>query len=247
MEKDLNTYTRSLTNILFNKQNFILLGILILLCISGVFLFTISTQWERFKFGDPNEIGDAIGGITAPIINIFSAILIFSTIKLQIDTNEEQFNRLSKQIENQGKDRHFSIFNNELKDIETYYKDLTYEGDVSFSAVSKSMTHMLSMTKSQKNYGQAFNSFNNMIEARIYILTNLFSIISAIENKEFHESEHYLLSQKTLRFYNAHLKEHDEATLKYNILPYYDDKVKKITDLKTIITLIQYSDFYKTR
>lgn len=243
MKKD-NLSEISSNNILFNRNNLLLLILLAIFCLIGVILFTTDAYTDRFKLGKPNEIGDAIGGMTAPIINIVSAILIYSTIKLQIKTNKDQFDRISEQIQNQEKERTFTIYNNELNNLENYYKNLTYNDDKSFSAISTSMKLLKSATKSQRNFGDNFNSINNIIEARIYILTNLSSIIGAIENKEFHKSEFDLLSQKVIRFYSTHLKSFDNETLDLKILQYYNGKIKKIEDLKIIINIIQHTDYF---
>ncbi|MBU2997798.1 hypothetical protein KO500_15215 [Cellulophaga baltica] len=245
MKKDYQSKISSSHNILFNRNNLLLFILLVTFCLIGVIIFTTDAYTDRFKFGKPNEIGDTIGGITAPIINIVSAILIYSTIKLQIKTNKVQFDRISEQIQNQEKERTFTIYNNELNNIENYYKNLTYNDNKSSSAISVSIKHLKLATNSQRNFGDNFNSINNIIEARIYILTNLSSIIEAIENKEFHKSEFDLLNQKVIRFYDTHLKSFDNETLGLKIFEYYSGKIKKVEDLKFIINIIQNTDYFR--
>lgn len=48
----------------------------------------------------PNEIGDAIGGMTAPIIGLFSAFLVYVAFRTQIQANEnlENFNKRDSKI-----------------------------------------------------------------------------------------------------------------------------------------------------
>ena len=225
--------------IILNKQNIVLLVILILLCLTGMLIFTNNAQWSRFNFGKPSEIGDTIGGITAPIINIISAILVFSTIKLQIDTNKNQFEEIADQIQNQEKNRNFLIYNEELRNIENYYKDISYENSVSFVAISESMADLKLMTSgTRRNFGKKINLINTILKSRIYILTNLSSITGALLNKDLHDNERELLSNKTLRFYNAHLKEYDEQLISIKLSPYYKNQIKYLEDLKEKILLI---------
>ncbi len=64
------------------------------------FLFTRRSWW--ISFTETGEIGDTIGGITAPFIGILSSILVYRALKAQIDANKiitAQFKQ-QKQIAN---------------------------------------------------------------------------------------------------------------------------------------------------
>lgn len=62
--------------------------------IVGIFispaLFTLDSCCELFDFTETGQIGDTIGGITAPIVGLVSIILLYFTLKMQIDFNKEQ-------------------------------------------------------------------------------------------------------------------------------------------------------------
>lgn len=51
------------------------------------FLFTEDTFWSRLDFTKTGSIGDTIGGITAPIVNLLGAILVYLALKAQIEAN----------------------------------------------------------------------------------------------------------------------------------------------------------------
>jgi type II secretory pathway pseudopilin PulG len=65
------------------------LAIGILLVILMPFLATWqNTGWTRFS--DTGEIGDTIGGVTAPIVGLLGAFLVFVSFKAQVRANEIQ-------------------------------------------------------------------------------------------------------------------------------------------------------------
>ena len=51
-------------------------------------LLSLPAFLSYLDFSSTGEIGDTIGGITAPFISVFAAILIFNAFKAQIKANE---------------------------------------------------------------------------------------------------------------------------------------------------------------
>lgn len=79
------------------------------------FLFTRNVLSNALDFTETGQIGDTIGGITAPIVNLIGAILVFYALKAQIEANnliQQQFEE-QKQKENENK---------VLANISEYYK-----------------------------------------------------------------------------------------------------------------------------
>ncbi|MDC9721645.1 MAG: hypothetical protein PSN34_02575 [Urechidicola sp.] len=86
------TKTEKIAKSLKNAKWFI--GIGIFLCIIAPIIATQKAFRESFDFSQTGQIGDTIGGITAPIVNIIGAILVFYALKAQIDANrliQDQF------------------------------------------------------------------------------------------------------------------------------------------------------------
>lgn len=74
------------------------------------FIYTLTAQLECLNFSNTGEIGDTIGGITAPFINGLSAILVFQAFKAQIKANDifknqEQSRNILEQIKNIQEDK----------------------------------------------------------------------------------------------------------------------------------------------
>ena len=62
----------------------ILCGLIIFAFVSP-WLFT--RGWTKIDFSNTGQIGDTIGGLTAPFINLLSAILVYLAFKEQIESN----------------------------------------------------------------------------------------------------------------------------------------------------------------
>ncbi len=78
------------------KQSELVLGIGSLLLLFGPLL--LSQPWGLGGFSETaGHVGDAIGGITAPITGLIGSILVYFALKAQIEANEQ----IQSQIENQ--------------------------------------------------------------------------------------------------------------------------------------------------
>lgn len=67
----------------------------IALVVFAPLLFT--RNWTNFSFIDTGQIGDTIGGITAPITSLIGSFLLYFTLKAQIDANEQINQQISEQ------------------------------------------------------------------------------------------------------------------------------------------------------
>lgn len=71
------------------------LVIISILCLIFVWIFTLPAFLSRFDFSNIliSNIGSSINGLTAPIIGISSAVLLYVTLSNQIESNEKQYNK----------------------------------------------------------------------------------------------------------------------------------------------------------
>ena len=72
-------------NFLHRNSNLIFI-VLILIAFISPFIFT---RKGFIDFSETGQIGDTIGGLTAPFINLLSAVLIYLTFKEQINANNQ--------------------------------------------------------------------------------------------------------------------------------------------------------------
>ena len=73
-----------------NSQILLFSVIITILCFVSVFIFTLPPFFNQFNLSDKGNIGDTLGGITAPVIGIISAILLYLALTKQIESNNEQ-------------------------------------------------------------------------------------------------------------------------------------------------------------
>lgn len=75
-----------INDILGRAKWFLLIGGLVILTMP----FVLTSQYfhERFNFSETGQIGDTIGGITAPFLNLIGAFLVFYALKAQVKANE---------------------------------------------------------------------------------------------------------------------------------------------------------------
>ncbi|TYB73159.1 hypothetical protein [Bizionia myxarmorum] len=121
---------------IFNYKFYILIIGVTLILFSSLYIFTRPAIWNDFDFSNTGQIGDTIGGITAPIINLIGAILIFLSFKAQINANKIQFTLLNNEIENQKKDRNFQVILDLFQALKNDFQNLAFENYTGMSAIN---------------------------------------------------------------------------------------------------------------
>lgn len=81
----------------FTKLEVILITILLLVIFIAPWLFTRASFFD-FDFEGTGQIGDTIGGITAPFVNLLAAFLVYKSFTAQIKANVDQRNNHNEQI-----------------------------------------------------------------------------------------------------------------------------------------------------
>lgn len=76
----------------------IILATGIIFLIVTPFLFTRTSLLPIIDFSSTGQIGDTIGGITAPFIGLIGSVLVFLSFKAQTDMNRKQFEAIDKQF-----------------------------------------------------------------------------------------------------------------------------------------------------
>ena len=94
----------------------------------GIVIFTIALIFEVYllispwvNLNDKAAIGDAVNGLTAPIIGIIGAVLIYISFREQVKTNRFQFQSLHEQREWDLLFRLYEELKEDLKSLQPYY------------------------------------------------------------------------------------------------------------------------------
>lgn len=86
-----------------------------------VFLFSLPAKWPIWDIQSKGGTGDAINGMTAPIIGTVGAILVFISFREQVKANKIQFNALNQQRELDIVYKFYSELKEDLKEIQDTY------------------------------------------------------------------------------------------------------------------------------
>ncbi len=105
------------------KGIIVLIVVGILFAIFAPILFT--QNWTCIDFAKKGQIGDTIGGITAPIIGILSILLLYFTLKAQMDFDKKQTELSSDE---QFKSTFFNLLQVQRDIIEKIAGDFKYLG-----------------------------------------------------------------------------------------------------------------------
>ena len=162
-------YPRTVTEILKNPLIWLLILLVVILVFSlPLFIINVSMGgWTDYS--SSGQIGDTIGGITAPIVNLISAFLVFLALKAQIDAN----NVIQKQIDDAKKERDIETHSKELNTLFSYLEKQissieyvgidgnTYNGTKGISRILERtihLNHFKSITLPLPEYASVFSS-----------------------------------------------------------------------------------------
>lgn len=105
------------------KRIGIFIGFSILAILFAPLIFTSGAICERFEFLQTGPIGDTIGGCTAPIVGIVSVILLYLTLKSQLDFNKAQTNL---QRDEQFKSTLFYLLGQQREILSSLHEDFEF-------------------------------------------------------------------------------------------------------------------------
>ncbi|MCK0147981.1 hypothetical protein MWU78_20210 [Arenibacter sp. F26102] len=124
--------------ILFKPWEYFFIGVFILLII--VAPIALTQYSSLFSFEDSGPIGDTIGGITSPFVNLLAAYLVFKSFSAQIFANAQQRKDHNTQIRLIQKEQTFNsilVLFNSIRD--DYYADNRIEGYSYIRYISKTV------------------------------------------------------------------------------------------------------------
>ena len=171
--------TEKIAKSLKNAKWFI--GIGIFLCIIAPLIATQKAFWESFDFSQTGQIGDTIGGITAPIVNIIGAILVFYALKAQIDANRLIQDQFDEQKTDELNRKKLLYITEQVNIIRADLNDFTYTfRNANFKYNYSGADGIYEFLKSIKKGGDHHVEYQEFLNQnpKINELVNLLKIIS---------------------------------------------------------------------
>lgn len=204
----------------------------ILILFGSVYLFTRPAYWECFNFKDTGSIGDTIGGITAPIMNLIGAILIYISFKAQIKANKIQYTLLSNESDNQQYDRNYQVILELFRDLKDDFKKLEFREHFGKSAIN------LYISYPKPNWSkEAFQQHKNLPIYNEYkfIISEFDLIQSHLNSSTFREKEKNKLLIIIRTYYQTQLEYPSRIIITYleklNLEKDYSELLKTLNNL----------------
>jgi hypothetical protein len=94
-----------------NSQKLLNYGTIVLIIGAIVVLFApyiLTRNWFGISFLETGQIGDTIGGITAPFVNLISAILVYLALYAQVEANKLVQKQIDDQKQGEIEQKHFA-------------------------------------------------------------------------------------------------------------------------------------------
>lgn len=205
MKKKTSIKTRKL--IVFLRRN----NIWIFLIVSTVvlllpILFTLRLTGAP-DFTATGAIGDTIGGITAPFVNIGAAFLLFYTLMEQVKSNKKQQRDFILQ---KKKDRRRKIYEWFLHDLENIYEEIKNFEDITDTRGLNAIFNTCERFERQKNNKDVLIRMTDSEPFRRlhYIVVTINELVKLAKPSELLKSEKNTLLRKVSYLYNGKLYPH---------------------------------------
>lgn len=198
-----------------NKSNrliILLIASLIVGCFASVILLTQPSFSEIFNLSSASKsnIGTVIGGITAPLIGIFSSVLLYLALTRQTDSNKEQ------QLKNES-DIIFLLINQLENELNSFYTKETTErpNNGKVEKIERKLTGIEGLNDFCRQYRYEFNfeyldemTFKSWYESnQIMLFVDTFNLIQKrISISNLSTDLKSLFKEKLSSFYKCRLK-----------------------------------------
>lgn len=222
----------------------------------SLYLFTREAYWESWDFSATGQIGDTIGGITAPIINIIGAFLVWISFREQVLANRLQTEALNEERQRNELNRSFEHFQTLYDKLIDSFKGLEFmviknENTTSnpptyqsvqvryhgFTAISEYIFRLEDQARGSNRiyYNELSDSgFGLFLEFR-FLLANMLDFMARVDSASNVALDRVYFQKNVKSFYEISIKEFLERMLA--VLPSEDEKVKVVIALKVQIEM----------
>ncbi|MDJ1500678.1 hypothetical protein [Xanthocytophaga agilis] len=204
----------------------LLLGIL-LSFITPVILIQPSIS-KIFDFSQTGQIGDTIGGITAPIINLIGSILVYLSFREQLKANNLQRKALANEIK-QNRDREvFNLLNILFHEVTVDIASMSYvqkiyengilieENIVTGEKAVEILANDLKYNINQKNGRTRFDLNENIIPLLKNLTSTIEFFLIELNNSQLSLKYKIFFYKRFFRYFESKLASHFSKIIKYS-------------------------------
>lgn len=191
------------TFIMNNRQYLFVFGFILLL-FGAILTFIQPAFWKSYDLTDTGQIGDTIGGITAPIINIIGAILVYSSFIEQNRANKIQ-----------SEQNTFNLLHELYKELKSELVNLT------FSTKKVNNGHSYKGSKAQSVFIEVLESRidnlefpkNSFFKEYLFLMGNITIFLDIVEESNASKKEKKYILRLFHFLYLAKIKVHHEKIM----------------------------------
>ena len=187
------------------------MSIVLAICFPIVLIKLSSFTWLSGK----GEIGNAIGGITAPFVGLIGAILVYLSFEQQIEANKIQRKALRNQILQEQLKSEYDMLEKYLAEIKDEFYKLRYRrstqayqpGHRRQGEVYKGEDALEAYSDDLTNYGDGFS--DDVVEFEFgvrYLVLLAFSFEEQLKIAIIKEDKKVFFAKKFIYFYEAKIK-----------------------------------------
>lgn len=183
------------------KGTYLLVFGIIFVCFAPL-IFTIPHFIQSGDFSNTGQIGDTIGGITAPIVGLLGAILVYFSFKAQIDANEEQRKQFNHELARTVNEKRYNSILHDIDILRDEIKEFTYFEEQGIKGI-QSYTHYI---EGLSDFEALSGEFKNNYSSQFYFLiANVDNILQVISNSKLEGLDEIILYRKTIFIYTSKL------------------------------------------
>ncbi len=193
--------------IMYYKEDKLLIQVLLIIVIPVILLllilFTKPAILGIFDFSQTGQIGDTIGGISAPIIGLLAAFLIYKSFSVQINMNRIQKDAIMKQMSLSNETRNLGILQDFYKQVRDDFSDLYFIVEDNKRVHGKTaLVRFHADLQNKSRYQPA------IVNDLSYIITVLQQMLEIIERSEMESENKNLIYVMIDNFYSRKLSYH---------------------------------------
>jgi hypothetical protein len=209
-----------------SKNLLLLLAGTILLLFLAVFVFTRPAILSSFDISDKGEIGDVIGGITAPVVGLLGSFLVYLSFYQQLQANKLQREAISNEAKRAQNLKEFSSLLDLYKSIKDDFNSLVYISALTDNANPPiGRTAIFQLAENIDVYGNrpTILSEQHIIRDYLYLLGLVDLLFERIHNSTIEERDKELTTSLVLYLFYSKLRVPNQklsmACRKHNVLP----------------------------
>ena len=191
-----------------------------LILIVVVYTLTREAHSTTFDYTNTGQIGDTIGGITAPFIGLLGAGLVFISFLKQVEANKIQKRAIDEEIERSRNERNFNTYLGIVKDLKDDFENLNYseyDGAIVQNGLDALLTftsfiQMASNSQISEIQTKLDDPFCNNYQYVLHIFNNVFEKVR-ISNLDRTDKE--LIYEMLAYFYLNKLSKSNKIILAY--------------------------------